>query len=187
MPLNRNHLQENRDCDCKSRKLNLGNILSMSWKRSSCRSSIPRLSRSCNSRLCAWALLRCNEFCMSLQRHNDLTGIPRQGCHRLHCIRWCSQCRAESLTEDAVMMRESIRLCSDCLELCRTCVALLTASSEFAQRVCDVCADLCEACAAECGKHKGETMRQCAEACRRCAATCRDVAQAEPLRRAASE
>jgi hypothetical protein len=105
----------------------------------------------------------------------------------LQCIRWCSQCRAESLTEDPVMMRESIRLCSDCAELCRTCVALLTATSEFADRVCGVCAELCEACAAECGKHKGETMRKCAEACRRCSASCREVAKAGPLRRAAAQ
>src|SRR5260370_35301848 len=76
----------------------------------------------------------------------------------LQCIRWCSQCRAESLTEDPVMMRESIRLCSDCLELCRTCVALLTAGSEFAERVCGVCAALGEVSAGECGQPKGETM-----------------------------
>jgi hypothetical protein len=81
----------------------------------------------------------------------------------LQCIRWCSQCRAESLTEDPVMTRESIRLCSDCLELCRTCVALLTASSEFADRVCGVCANVCEACAAECGKHR----QSYAQVCRR--------------------
>ena len=104
----------------------------------------------------------------------------------LQCIRWCSQCRAESLMDDPVMMRESVRLCSDCIELYRTCVALLTGSSEFADRVCGVCADLCEACAAECGKHKGETMRKCTEACRRCAVTCQKVAQAGPLRRAAA-
>src|SRR5260370_28388261 len=104
----------------------------------------------------------------------------------LPLIRLCYQCRAESLTEDPVMMMESIRLCSYCFELCRTCVALLTASSEFADRICGVCADLCEACAAECGKHKGETMRKCADACRRCAGSCREGAQAGPIRRAAS-
>lgn len=83
------------------------------------------------------------------------------------------------------MMRESIRLCTDCSELCRTCVALLTATSEFVDRICGVCAELCEACATECGKHKGETMQKCAEACRRCEVSCREVAQAGPLRRAA--
>src|SRR5215471_7929911 len=50
----------------------------------------------------------------------------------LQCLRWCSQCRAESLNEDPIMMRECIRLCNECLELCRTCVALLTGSSGFA-------------------------------------------------------
>src|SRR5260370_23567885 len=73
----------------------------------------------------------------------------------LQCLRWCSQCRDESLTEDPVMMRECIRLCGECLELCRTCVALLAGSSQFAHRVCGVCAELCEACATECGKNEG--------------------------------
>src|SRR5579863_3529610 len=53
----------------------------------------------------------------------------------LQCLRWCSQCRAESLNDDPVMMRDCIRLCSECLEVCRTCVALLTGSSAFALRV----------------------------------------------------
>jgi hypothetical protein len=48
----------------------------------------------------------------------------------LQCLRWCAQCRAESLNEDPVMMRDCIRLCNECLELCRTCVALLTGSSD---------------------------------------------------------
>ena len=65
----------------------------------------------------------------------------------LQCLRWCAQCRAESLNEDPVMMRDCIRLCNECLELCRTCVALLTGSSEFAHRVCGICSDLCRACA----------------------------------------
>src|SRR6202035_3325889 len=73
----------------------------------------------------------------------------------LQCLRWCSECRDESLTEDPVMMKECIRLCGECLELCRTCVALLAGSSPFAHRVCGVCAELCEACAAECGKYEG--------------------------------
>src|SRR5215469_16915451 len=42
----------------------------------------------------------------------------------LQCLRWCAQCRAESLNDDPVMMRDCIRLCNECLELCRTCVAL---------------------------------------------------------------
>lgn len=105
----------------------------------------------------------------------------------LQCLRWCSQCRDESLTEDPVMMRECIRLCGECLELCRTCVALLTGSSRFADRICGVCAETCEACAIECGKYEGETMRKCAEACRRCAVTCREVAQAGPIRRAVAQ
>src|ERR1700746_3062929 len=88
----------------------------------------------------------------------------------LQCLRWCAQCRAESLNEDPVMMRDCIRLCNECLELCRTCVALLTGSSEFAHRVCGICSDLCRACASECGKYDGETMRKCAQACRQCAA-----------------
>ena len=104
----------------------------------------------------------------------------------LQCLRWCSQCRAESLNEDPIMMRDCIRLCNECLELCRTCVALLTGSSEFAHRVCRICSELCTACASECGKYDGETMRKCAEACRQCAATCAEVAQAGPLRRAAA-
>lgn len=103
----------------------------------------------------------------------------------LQCVRWCSQCRAESLAEDPLTMRESIRLCGDCLELCRTCVALLTDSSEFAHRLCGLCAESCEACAAECGKHKGETMRKCAETCRVCAVSCAEVLKAGPLGRAA--
>ena len=104
----------------------------------------------------------------------------------LQCLRWCSQCRSESLTQDPVMMKECIRLCDECLELCRTCVALLTGSSEFAHRVCGVCSELCTACAAECGKYEGETMKKSAQACRRCAASCADVAQAGPLRRTAA-
>ena len=95
----------------------------------------------------------------------------------LQCLRWCAQCRAESLNEDPVMMRDCIRLCNECLELCRTCVALLTGSSEFAHRVCGICSDLCRACASECGKYDGETMRKCAQACRQCAATCAEIAQ----------
>ena len=105
----------------------------------------------------------------------------------LECIRWCSQCREESLTQDPAMMRESIRLCGECFELCRTCVALLTGSSQFAHRICGICSELCTACATECAKHEGETMRKCAQACRRCAATCAEVAQAGPLRRAAAQ
>ena len=95
----------------------------------------------------------------------------------LQCLRWCAQCRAESLNEDPVMMRDCIRLCNECLELCRTCVALLTGSSEFAHRVCGICSDLCRACASECGKYDGETMRKCAQAWRQCGATCAEIAQ----------
>ncbi len=104
----------------------------------------------------------------------------------LQCLRWCSQCRAESLDLDPIMMRDCIRLCNECLELCRTCVALLTGSSGFAHQVCSICSELCTACAAECGKHEGETMRKCAQACRQCAATCAEVAQLGPIRRAAA-
>lgn len=103
----------------------------------------------------------------------------------LQCLRWCSECRDESLTMDPETMRECIRLCVECPELCQTCVVLLTGSSPFAHRICAVCAELCEACAAECGKYDGETMQNCAAACRRCAISCRDVALAGPLRRAA--
>src|SRR5215470_19469219 len=84
----------------------------------------------------------------------------------LQCLRWCSQCRAESLNEDPIMMRDCIRLCSECLELCRTCVALLTGGSVFAHRVCAICSELCTACAVECGKYEGGTMRKCAQTCR---------------------
>jgi hypothetical protein len=104
----------------------------------------------------------------------------------LECLRWCSQCRAESLDQDPIMMRECIRLCNECLELCRTCVALLTGGSGFADRVCSICSELCASCAVECGKHEGETMRKCAQACRQCASTCAEVAQAGPIRRAAA-
>src|SRR5437868_14219984 len=75
----------------------------------------------------------------------------------LQCLRWCAQCRAESLDQDPVMMRDCIRFCNECIEVCRTCVALLTASSGFAHRVCSICSELCTACAAECGKHEGDT------------------------------
>ena len=83
--------------------------------------------------------------------------IPNQAVERcieecLQCSRWCSQCRAESLNEDPIMMRDCVRLCNECLELCRTCVALLTGSSEFAHRVCRICSEICTACASECGK-----------------------------------
>src|SRR5262249_4330181 len=104
----------------------------------------------------------------------------------LQCLRWCTQCRAESLNEDPIMMRDCIRLCNECLELCRTCVALLTGGSAFAHRVCGMCSELCAACASECGKYDGETMRNCAQACRQCAATCAEVAQAGPIRRIAA-
>jgi hypothetical protein len=104
----------------------------------------------------------------------------------LQCLRWCAECRAESLNEDPVMMRDCIRLCNECLELCRTCVALLTGSSEFAHRVCGICSDLCRACASECGKHDGETMKKCAQACRQCAATCAEVAQGGSIPQAAA-
>ena len=101
----------------------------------------------------------------------------------LQCLRWCAQCRAESLDQDPIMMRDCIRLCNECLELCRTCVTLLTGGSGFAYRVCSICSELCTACAAECGKHDGETMRKCAQACNQCAATCAEVAQAGPIQR----
>ena len=104
----------------------------------------------------------------------------------LQCLRWCAQCRVESLNEDPIMMRDCIRLCSECLELCRTCVALLTGSSAFAHRLCGICSELCAACASECGKYDGETMRKCAQACRQCAATCAAVAQMGPIRQAAA-
>jgi hypothetical protein len=104
----------------------------------------------------------------------------------LQCLRWCSQCRAESLEQDRIMMRDCIRLCNECLELCRTCVALLTGSSAFAQRGCSICSELCTACATECGKHEGETMKKCAHECRQCAATCAEVAKLGPIRRAAA-
>ena len=99
----------------------------------------------------------------------------------LQCLRWCAQCRADSLDQDPIMMGDCIRLCNECLELCRTCVTLLTGGSGFAHRVCSICSELCTACAAECGKHEGETMRKCAQACRQCAATCAEVAQAGPI------
>ena len=104
----------------------------------------------------------------------------------LQCLRWCAQCRAESLNEDPIMMRDCIRLCNECLELCRTCVTLLTGGSGFAHRVCSICSELCTACAAECGKYDGETMKECAQESRQCAAICAEVAQARPIRRAAA-
>ena len=125
-----------------------------------------------------------------IQREDQMT-ISNQTVERcieecLQCLRWCAECRAESLNEDPVMMRDCIRLCNECLELCRTCVALLTGSSEFAHRVCGICSDLCRACASECGKHDGETMKKCAQACRHCAATCAEVAQGGSIPRAAA-
>ena len=105
----------------------------------------------------------------------------------LQCLRWCGQCRSESLDEDPIMMRDCIRLCNECLELCRTCVAMLTGSSGFAHLVCGICSELCTACASECGKYDGETMRKCAQACRQCAATCAEIAQGGPIRRAAAQ
>jgi hypothetical protein len=136
-------------------------------------------------------LLKCRIVKSSIKTRDQMT-ISNQTVERcieecLQCLRWCSQNRDESLTRDAIMMRDSIRLCNECLELCRTCVALLTGSSAFAHRVCGICSELCTACAAECGKHEGETMRKCAQACRRCAATCAEVAQAGPIRRAAAQ
>src|ERR1700751_3106253 len=101
----------------------------------------------------------------------------------LQCLRWCSQCRDESLTQDPKMMENCIRLCSESIELCRTCVALLTGRSEFSQRVCQICSELCTACAAECGKHQGETMRRCAQTCQRCAAACAEVANGPAITR----
>ena len=125
------------------------------------------------------------------QRMEDQMTISNQTVERcieecLQCSRWCAQCRAESLDQDPIMMKDCIRLCNECLELCRTCVALLTGSSGFAHRVCSICSELCTACAAECGKYEGETMRKCAQACRQCAITCAEVAQAGPIRRAAA-
>src|SRR5260370_35671598 len=79
----------------------------------------------------------------------------------LQCLRWCAQCRAESLEQDPIMMRECFRLCNECLELCRTSVALLTGGSGFAQRVCSICSELLRAGAAERGRHEGETIRKC--------------------------
>lgn len=105
----------------------------------------------------------------------------------LQCLRWCSECRDESLAQDPTMMKESIRLCGECSELCRTCVPLLTGRSQFADRVCGVCSELCLACATECARHEGETMRKCALACRRCATTCAEVAQGGPIRVAAAQ
>src|SRR5438477_12275743 len=84
----------------------------------------------------------------------------------LQCSRWCAQCRAESLDQDPIMMRDCIRFGNECLELCRTCVALLTGRSGFAHRLCSICSDPCTACAAECAKHEGETMRKGDQACR---------------------
>jgi hypothetical protein len=48
----------------------------------------------------------------------------------LQCSRWCAQCRAESLDQDPIMMRDCIRLCNECLELCRTCVTYLRAAPD---------------------------------------------------------
>jgi len=103
----------------------------------------------------------------------------------MQCARWCTECRAESLDQDPIMMRDCIRLCNECLELCRTCAALLTGGSGFVDRLCSICSELCTACAAECGKYDGETMKKCAQACRQCAATCAEVAKSGPIRRAA--
>ena len=104
----------------------------------------------------------------------------------LQCLRWCSACIDESLTNDPAKMAECIRLCHECTPVCNACVILLSGNSRFAHQLCGVCADVCEACAAECGKYKDmETMRKCAEACRRCAKSCREVAQSGPVRKAA--
>ena len=139
--------------------------------------------RRAENPLCAIPVVR--------SRMEDQMTISNQTVERcieecLQCLRWCAQCRAESLDQDPIIMRDCIRLCNECLDLCRTCVALLTGSSEFADRVCSICSELCTACAAECGKHEGETMRKCAQACRQCASTCADVAQLGPIRRAAA-
>ena len=115
---------------------------------------------------------------------NSLVGRAIEDC--LQCLRWCSACVDEGLTDDPSLMAASIRLCHECAPVCRVCATLLSSNSRFAHQLCGVCADICEACASECGQHKHvETMRRCAEACRSCATSCRDVAKAGPLRKAA--
>src|SRR5882762_8855835 len=116
----------------------------------------------------------------------DQMTIPNQTVERcieecLQCSRWCAQCRAESLDQDPIMMRDCIRLCNECLELCRTCVALLTGSSGFADRVCGIYSELCKACAAESEEHEDEKMNECAPACRQCAATFAEHPLALPI------
>jgi hypothetical protein len=96
----------------------------------------------------------------------------------LQCLRWCSACVQESLTNDPSTMAECIRLCHECTPVCGACVTLLSGNSRFEHGLCNVCADICDACAAECGKYDHmATMKNCAEACRRCAESCREVAQ----------
>ena len=142
--------------------------------------------------LCARAASRCSqEYTRVRRRMDNQMTISNQTVERcieecLQCLRWCGQCRAESLNEDPIMTRDCIRLCNECIELCRTCVAMLTGCSGFAHLVCGICSELCTACASECGKYAGETMRKCAQACRQCAATCAEVAKAGPIRHPAA-
>jgi hypothetical protein len=115
---------------------------------------------------------------------NQLVERAIEAC--LECLRWCSACVDEGLTDDPSTMEASIRLCHECAPVCGVCTTLLSGNSRFAHELCGVCADICEACAVECGQHKHvETMRRCAEACSRCAKTCREVSKAGPIRRAA--
>jgi len=104
----------------------------------------------------------------------------------LQCLRWCSACVDEGLTNDPETMAQCIRLCHECTPVCEACVILLSGNSAFAHLLCAVCAEICDACAAECEEYSDmQTMRKCAEAYRRCAKSCREVAKAGPVRKAA--
>lgn len=96
--------------------------------------------------------------------------------HKLaECILTCNYCMNACLDEEHVMMmKDCIRLDSQCSVICSTTLQLLHKHSRFMQEELELCAKACEACAEECSKHQQDHCQLCAQACKECAQACRN-------------
>lgn len=98
----------------------------------------------------------------------------------LDCMRACEKCAIACLEEkDVEMLRECIRLNTDCAAICGLSAGFMIRESRFHAEACRLCAEICEACATECERHAHMShCRDCAQACRKCAEACREMIEA---------
>jgi hypothetical protein len=96
--------------------------------------------------------------------------------HAMYCAAICNAC-ADACAAEAMDMRRSIRLTSDCADVCTATYRIATRRTDenrqLIRTMLAACIEACGTCAEECERHDHAHCRRCAEMCRECARDCR--------------